>query len=414
MRIVRRLTTLAALFALAAVVSPAASALDIADGEPPPGAVGASYSYRFDLSPGSGSPGATWRIDSGMLPPGLALSSHDRYAILSGTPTTAGTFAFYVQVIDAPGPWVCCTEEPYSITITGASQQPSPPSPPPPPLLSVATLSLPPATLGVAYNAQLATTGGEASTWSVSSGRLPTGLTLSSRGQISGMPGAVESQGFSVSAASGSRAATRSLAIDVLPPLVVTAPEGKLIKLGRSFVVGFAGEGGLPPYRWSGVSLPEGVAVNPDTGQVGGRPRSAGRLEVTLALTDALGTSRNASVAIDVAEKLVLDTSALPVARVGVPYETRLTATGGLAPLLWRHTVGGLPRGLRFDATTATIRGTVKAQPGRGGRARPRASRVVKLWFVVTDAAGQRRAHTFRLSISAGRYPIAEASTDSS
>ena len=48
-------------------------ALDIADASPSSGAVGVPYSYTFNLSPGSGSPGASWRIDSGILPPGLPL-----------------------------------------------------------------------------------------------------------------------------------------------------------------------------------------------------------------------------------------------------------------------------------------------------------------------------------------------------
>ena len=46
--------------ALALILAPGAAALDIADASPPTGVVGSSYSYTFQLSPGSGSAGASW------------------------------------------------------------------------------------------------------------------------------------------------------------------------------------------------------------------------------------------------------------------------------------------------------------------------------------------------------------------
>ena len=110
------LVSLAALVAALVMVVPA-SALDIADASPPAGTVGVPYNFTFSLSPGSGSAGASWSISSGALPPGLALSSNDRTGTVYGTPTQAGAFSFYLKVTDAPGPWVCCTEEQFTILI---------------------------------------------------------------------------------------------------------------------------------------------------------------------------------------------------------------------------------------------------------------------------------------------------------
>src|SRR5206468_2252226 len=55
--------------------------------------------------------------------------------------------------------------------------------------LVVTTASLPTATQGVFYTTTMAKSGGQPSyTWSVSLGSLPTGLTLSSAGVLSGIP----------------------------------------------------------------------------------------------------------------------------------------------------------------------------------------------------------------------------------
>ena len=136
-----------ALAALVVVVVPAARALDIADGEPPPGTVGVPYSYTFKLSEGSGT-SATWDISSGALPPGLTLSGSERSATVSGTPTQSGSFSFYLRATDIPGPWVCCTEEKYTIVIA--------------PGLSITTETLPAGRVGAAYGFQMGTSGGTA------------------------------------------------------------------------------------------------------------------------------------------------------------------------------------------------------------------------------------------------------------
>jgi hypothetical protein len=73
---------------------------------------------------------------------------------------------------------------------------------------------------------------------------------------------------------------------------------------------------------------------------------------------------------------LVLSPAALPAARVGHPYATRLVATGGTAPYRWQVTSGPLPAGLRLLAD-GRLSGT------------PRHARHVGLSFRVVDAAGQ-------------------------
>ena len=59
----------------------------------PSGVVGVEYSQA--LSAAGGAPPYTWSLLSGQLPPGLSLSSG---GALGGTPATAATYAFTVQV----------------------------------------------------------------------------------------------------------------------------------------------------------------------------------------------------------------------------------------------------------------------------------------------------------------------------
>ena len=63
----------------------------------PPGAeVGAAYSDTLTAT--GGTTPYTWSVNAGSLPAGITLTSA---GVLAGTPTTAGSFAFSVNVIDS-------------------------------------------------------------------------------------------------------------------------------------------------------------------------------------------------------------------------------------------------------------------------------------------------------------------------
>jgi large repetitive protein len=65
----------------------------------PSGEVGATYSQTLAATGGSGT-GVSWTVASGSLPSPLGLSSA---GVITGTPTTIGTFSFTVQVKDSLG-----------------------------------------------------------------------------------------------------------------------------------------------------------------------------------------------------------------------------------------------------------------------------------------------------------------------
>ena len=457
-------TVLASLVVCVAALSLAAPALalDITDASPPSGMVGVPYSFTFHLAPGSGSSGATWTVDSGALPPGLKLSSNDRSATVYGTPTQAGSFSFYLKVRDAPGPWVCCTEEEFTIVIDrGFSITPG--------------SELPAGSVGAAYGLQLTASGGSATSWSVAAGSLPTGMTLTADGALTGTPTQAALAQFTVRAVDGSRTSAKQFTLKVTAPIVVSAPPASTVRAGAQFLVAFVAKGGLAPYAWSGVNLPAGVSVNGTTGQVGGRPgttrpnpeyqgvslptlqmwlaywegvktggksklapgskdtvemapseimkltkeieartkpstarASAGRFTVTVEVTDALGTSSTATTTVSAVERVAIVTGMLPVAQVGKRFTAKLRTSGGAAPFKLR--LAAAPTWLRLVDGGTRLAGTPKlrsrkpAQASKRGqkktakRSTPRAA-TYNLYLTAVDAIGQRTTRKLKLVV---------------
>jgi len=139
----------------------------------------------------------SWALASGGLPPGLTLSGG---GLISGTPTSAGTFNFTVRVTDSSA---ATATQVFILSVSDA--------------LAITTASLPPVKVGTVYSQTLAATGGHPPyTWSLRTGALATGLSLSSLGTISGTPANSGTFPFTVQVAdSTSVIATQALSIVV-------------------------------------------------------------------------------------------------------------------------------------------------------------------------------------------------------
>jgi hypothetical protein len=155
-------------YAVIRLVQSSSPALAVSTGSLSNGTVGTAYSQTL-IATGGTTP-YTWSIISGSLPAGLSLSSS---GVVSGTPTTAGgPTSVTFQVTDSVN---ATATKSLSITIA------MPPT--------ISTSSLPQGTVGLAYSQTLIATGGTSPyNWTVVTGSLPAGLTLSSSGLISGTP----------------------------------------------------------------------------------------------------------------------------------------------------------------------------------------------------------------------------------
>ena len=150
---------------------------------------------------------------------------------------------------------------------------------PPPPPLSVTTTVLPAATVGVAYSAILAASGGVLPyTWSWS-GTLPAGITLSTAGVFSGTPTAADSSSFSVTVTDGrpiaSAPVTPSLTVNPGSHVTVTTTSLPTGTVGSPYSATLAATGGTPPYTWTYTgTLPAGIVLS-TAGVFSGTPTAA-------------------------------------------------------------------------------------------------------------------------------------------
>jgi hypothetical protein len=350
-RLVR--TALLAAVCLALTAS-TASALDLeTDVKPPPGEVGTPYEFEFEAEEGC----LPYRFSylNGTVPPGLRITQDGK---LTGTPTEAGTFSFWVALDDNAGP-----SNPYCLIPSVQSQGeftmivlPD---------LAVTTKSLPIGVPRKPYSAQLEFSNPEFGwpvVWDITAGALAPGLTLSENGLLSGTPTSAGQWAVTVRAREPFRRyGEQELTLTVASALSATSALGPG-EVGLRYAGKVTGSGGLPPlhYAVEGGALPAGLTLDATTGAVGGRPGEAGTFSLTFVVTDAAGQRTTVPSGLRIAERLAIATTRLPKARLGRPFQARLRTSGGVAPTRWRVARGTLPRGIRLDPRTGALAGSAQ------------------------------------------------------
>jgi len=352
---------------LALIVVPAAWAIRFTDDSynMPTGTVGQSYSKQFDGAGGCG-PALPYQYSliGGKLPPGLSLSSS---GLVSGTPTQAGSFSFWVDLSDQNPPsadWCRPAEaqREFTIKVDGGS------TPPPPLSIVQGTLSPKATILNAPYSFQFTAQGGGTQTWSLQSGALPGGMHLSSNGTLSGTPTTSGDFTFTVQVTDGTRSATQTYTLTVVQRLTITPPAAPAGEVARPFELRLAANGGKAGYTWSvanGSALPSGLGLDSGTGLLSGRPTVAGTFSSKLIVTDALGFTDSVDLRLVVAAKLAITTKTLSPAKAGHAFRARLGVSGGVRPQTWKLVQGSLPAGIRLNKHTGELSGTAR----RGGRA---------------------------------------------
>lgn len=331
--------------------------LQVSGRAPVKGAVGTPYTSGIGYSGGQGP--YSWVVISGSLPPGLSIDGGS--GMVTGTPTTAGSYPVSIQVTDSSSPTPQVVSAPMTFTIARAAK------------LRVTSGTLPLAAQGSSYSAALQAAGGTAPyTWGLSSGALPAGLILDSSGLITGTPTGDGTSSFTVEVTdSAPRPATSklllSLTADQGAPLTITTTGLDTAIQGSAYSQSLSAAGGVAPYSWSLASghLPAGLSVGP-SGLIYGTPTHFGASTFTLEATDS--ATPTAAVAKQV---LLLNVEALPPSppsfSADSPYSPvsldsgygyQFQASGNPAPK-FSVSSGTLPPGLKL-AANGWLSGTAK------------------------------------------------------
>ena len=279
----------------------------------------------------------------GQLPLGLALTPD---GLVAGTPLVADTFSFQVSVSDRRGGQ---TSQACSVTVNAPAFK----------LASVCPL--PAAVTGSSYDRKLP----NGYVWSLS-GTLPSGLSLSPDGDISGIPMSSASSRFLLIATdpSGNQAGQICSLAVTTGPLAITGCPLPDAASGESYQGSLNALGGSAPYTFtSSGTLPPGITIS-TTGFVSGSSTSAGSYPFNVTVREASGQTFTQACSLNVAPTVLHITTAcpLPDAKLGQSYSAQIQAAGGVAPYQFDF-FGYLPDGLQVSSD-GTLSGTPTALGG--------------------------------------------------
>ncbi len=368
----------------------------------PNGKIGNSYNGTATLTAlGNASTSCAWTMTPEI--PGLTLTKNSTGAILSGTPTKAGTYKITLTATDSNGISVSKT-----ITVNIFSD--------------IAISGTFPATGKVreSYKGTVSAVGGNGYKWEQISGTLPPGLYLSwneyweddyyeegddigAQIELSGTPTQVGTFAFTLRVTDVKSGFTAEQEFTV----EISSPSGSSLNISGTLPsTGKVGEyyegklraNGSEGYSWSVVDgkLPDGLELDweddeDDEVTLSGTPTKEGTFAFTLRLTDtASGATAEQEFTLTISLPEISISGTLPATgTVNEEYEGTLRADGG-NEYTWDIVDGTLPEGLdiNWDEDTVTISGT------------PTESGEFTFTVRVTDSSGATAEQEFTINVS--------------
>jgi hypothetical protein len=346
----------------------------------PGAATGTSVGGAFSQSnPASGGTAPyVYALASGALPAGVSLNTAT--GAVTGTPTTAGAFAYAIQATDSQGTPATATGATVSGTIAKGTQTISFAA------LADASLSASPLTVSATSSSGLA----------VAFTSATTGVCI-----VSGTSVTLLSPGTCTLNADQAGDANWNAATQVQRSFTVTAATLSVTpgaatgtSVGGAFSQSNPASGGTAPYVYALASgaLPAGVSLNTATGAVTGTPTTAGAFAYAIQATDSQGTPATAigatvSGTIAKGTQSISFTSTAPAATVPGPvYTVAAVATSGLN-VSFSLDAASTGCALAGAAVTFTGPGTCVINADQAGDANWTAAARVQQSFAVTAAA---------------------------
>ncbi len=251
-------------------------------------------------------------------------------------------------------------------------------------------------TVGVAYAASFSASGGTPGyRFSIAGGNLPSGLTLSANGNLTGTPTQAGQFKFTVQVTDSAGATTSSgFVVTILPPPLVLSGAAGDVAVGTPVSVKFTATGGVPPYAFSAAgALPSGTSFSNAT--IAGTANTPGTFVFTISVTDSAGTIVSKTFTVKVTVGPLALSGTLGDGQLTVAYSGQVGATGGLPP--YSFSASGLPAGVSL------------APDGMAGGT-PTATGTFSVTVTVTDSAGSHASQGFTVNITGAPLTITTAS----